>query len=372
MLPGHRIKGAEFQVAALRSSPTRLETDRSTPVLSFPADLLENAKVVISGIDGADRTVSDEPMDLYGEEEEEEEDEAPDATGAGVSGLRDLDDDMMPNALDLEEEANLSLVIQYSIESSQWTSQDEDEQFQKALKLSEQDEGLDQLNEAISASLEEAAKAINTVRLHMFATQDSSLQQAEAAFKEMVSQRQVVEKLDHSAAGVMTEYHRKCLEAIERKHGVGVQVEGTVISISGFRKFVSQAMCDMTLLINRMSQSASQEEILQTVQWVFHHPVLTSTTPYSPEVTVLLENAWKIEMRKVDLLLDNQRHVVDFRDMKDHNTASGESVSISRESLSSEATNDTEAGKGFPQQLRVFFFVLASPLKPTHNPFGLG
>eukprot|EP00066_Takifugu_rubripes_P018234 XP_011607500.1 PREDICTED: poly [ADP-ribose] polymerase 10 isoform X1 [Takifugu rubripes] len=321
------------------------------------SDLLENAKMVISNIDdgllecdaSADQRVNLDHLDLYTEsqEEEEDEDESPDATGAGMlygSRLVSLGDDGHSSE-DLEEEAGLSLAVQYSIDSSQ-RSLMEEKQLQKALvlskEMSQRESPVDQLNEAIRASLEEAS---NSVHLHVFGTDNSNLMQMEVAFKERVSQGQVVEQLDHRAAGEMTEYDRKCLEAIERKHGVAIQIDGTKINISGFRKFVSQALCDMTLVVNRMSQSPSDQEILKDVQWMFHDPLFTTASPYSPDVIVFLENAWRMKMGNIDILLDRQRHVINFRDMQEYNTASGESKTISRETIGSEVVDRKGPGK---------------------------
>lgn len=311
------------------------------------ADLLENAKVVISNIEG--KFLMD--TDLY--TASQEEDGAP--NGAGVlytGGSLDPEDEIQPSSEDLDEEAGMSLAIQYSIESRQ-QSMMEEEQLQKALvlskKMSQHESSVDELNNDIRAYLE----ASNTIQLHVFRNHDSN-ERVELAFMKMVSQRQVVEKLDHHAAGDITEYDRKCLEAIERKYGVGIQIEGTIINISGFRNFVSQALHDMMLVVNRISQSASEQEILKTVQWVFHDPVFSTTTPYSPDVIVLLENAWRMNMGKIDILLDYQRHIINFRDMQEYNTATEESVTISRETIDSQVTDSNGPGKEFLQRVRIF------------------
>lgn len=313
------------------------------------ADLLKNAKVVISNIVGKFLTGTD----LY--TASQEEDGAPNSAGAGVlytSGSLGLEDENLSSSEDLDEEAGMSLAIQYSIESRQ-QSIVEEEQLQKALDLSKEmnqrDSPVDELSNDIRASLE----ASNTIQLHVVGNHDSN-ERADIAFMKMVSQRQVVEKLDHHAAGELTEYDRKCLEAIERKHGVGIQIKGTIINISGFRSFVSQALHDMMLVVNRVSHSVSEQEILKTVQWVFHDPVFSNTTPYSPDVIVFLENAWRMNMGKIDILLDYQRHIINFRDMQDCNTATEESVTIYRETIDSQVTESDGPGKEFLQRVSIF------------------
>lgn len=329
----------------------------------------------LEGEASTDQRVNFDHPDLY--TGSEEEDESPDSTGGGVlytRGLVDLGDEIGHSSEDLEEEAGLSLAVQHSIDASQ-RSLVEEKQLQKALLLSKEmsqcDGPVDQLNEAIRASLDEAS---NTVQLHVFGTDASNLLQVEVAFKKRVSQGQLVEQLDHHAAGDMTEYGRKCLEAIERKHGVAIQIDGTKISISGFRKFVSQALCDMTLVVNTMSHSPSDQEILRDVQWVFHNPLFSTTSPYSPDVIVFLENAWRMKMAKVDILLDHQRHIINLRDMQEYNTASGESVIISRETIGSEAMDREGPGKEFLQRVRIFlqtsYQKLVAMTFRTHGPVG--
>lgn len=315
------------------------------------ADLLKSAKEVFAAV--ANRSLGDsdsDDVDLYSVEENT--DQSPDSTGAGVLHTNEPVsevDEILSSPGDLEEEAKLSLAIQCSIDSSQ-RFVDEEEQLQKALRLSkEMGEGMDfrmeQLNQAISASLEEAVKASNTIQLQLFATQQSNLLKVDVAFRDKVRQGQVVEKLDHRTAGDMTEYDRKCLEAVERKHGVEIQIEGTIIYVSGFRKFVCEALYDVRLLLSRMSHSASKQEILKKVRWVFHSPVSPTTTPYSPDVIVFLENAWRMKMAKIEVMLDQQSHIINLREMREQNSASGQTVSISRELISSAATGTNQAGK---------------------------
>lgn len=335
------------------------------------AGLLESAKKVIAAFKGrfskdqagADQHVGSDDMSLHSAEKDE--DQAPDATGAGLLYTNEsvsVEDEMLLSPEDLEEEANLSLAIQYSMDSSQ-SSTEEEKQLQKALMLSKEtnqyevmDCAMDRLNEANSTSLE---KAFNTLQLHVWATSEASLLQVDVAFNKRISQKQVVEKLDHRGAGDMTEYSKKCLEAIERKHGVGIQTEGTIINIFGFSTFVSQACRDVQLLLSRMCHSPSDQEILQKVQWVFNNPVSFSITPYSPDVIVFLENAWRMKMRKIGVLLDNQPHIISFREMLAYNTASGESVIISRETINTEVTDENHTnrpGKVFSAFENFIFF----------------
>lgn len=239
------------------------------------------------------------------------------------------------------EDAQLSLAIQYSMEASQWTLEDEEEQVQKALELSmkmiqhEASSCDTDCQVGRSVLLEETIKAANTIQLVVFALYSCDIFRVDIAFSKKVNQGQVEEKLEHQSLKNMTEYHKKCLEMIKRKRGVEIQIQGTIITISGFRNFVSEALCDVKLLLEKMSNSVSDQEILGTVQWVYHDPVSSDTTPYSPDAIVFIENVWKMKLQKIDILLDNQRHTINFVKMQQYNVASGTSVKISRKLLNS-------------------------------------
>uniref|UniRef100_A0A3Q0RCC6 Poly [ADP-ribose] polymerase n=1 Tax=Amphilophus citrinellus TaxID=61819 RepID=A0A3Q0RCC6_AMPCI len=132
---------------------------------------------------------------------------------------------------------------------------------------------------------------------------------------------------------------------IKRKHAVEIQVQGTIITISGFKDFVTGAVCDVKLLLEKISNSVSDKEILKTVQWLQHDKVSSSTTPYSPDATVFIENAFRMKLKKVDVLLDNQPHIINFEKMQEYNIVSGKSVKISRKSLELGDLNEDLPGK---------------------------
>ncbi|XP_056254673.1 protein mono-ADP-ribosyltransferase PARP10 [Seriola aureovittata] len=343
-------------------APAQLKSDSVQTDNNGAADkgLLEEAKRIVSAIDesleegvsNSEQLMDDmDNMDLYSAEE--------------PTSLTDQDSDVIVldasqlsaegNAAgglaaglssDLEEEAQLSLAIQYSMESSHWSLEDEDEQLKQALELSRKmiqheasSSGTDkgpcggQLNKVTDVSLEDAIKAANTIQIVVFAGYSCDLIRVDIAFGKKVSQRQVEEKLEHRSVRNMSEYHRKCLEMIKRKHAVEIQIQGTIIAVSGFKDFVAGGICDVKLLMEKISNAVSNQEILRTVQWVLHDPASSDTTPYSPDATVFIENAWRMKLKKVDILLDNQPHIISFEKMQEHNIASGKYLKISRKML---------------------------------------
>lgn len=350
-----------FQKVSLDGSPQELKAVSMQTNHNGAPDkgLLEEAKRIVSAVDerpedgvtNSDQLDDMDQVDLYTAEETTSQTEQDSsgmvvdasqlsAEGNAISGLLLPDDGALGLTSNLEEEAQLSLAIQYSMESSHWSLEDEEEQLQKALELSKK---MIQHEEASSSSvdkspqvgkmevsLQDAIKAANTVQIHVFAGFTCDLIRVDIAFGKKVSQRQAEEKLEHRSLRNLSEYHRKCLEMIKRKHAVEIQVQGTIISVSGFKDFVTGGVHDVKLLLEKISNAVSDQEILRTVQWVYHDPDSSDTTPYPPDATVFIENALRMRLKKVDILLDNQPHIINFEKMQENNVASGKSVKISR------------------------------------------
>lgn len=254
----------------------------------------------------------------------------------------------------LEEEAQLSLAIQYSMEASNWSLDDDEEQLRKALELSrkmaqatDRTPQVDKLEKGTEVSLQDSIKAANTIQLVVFAGYSCDLIRVDIAFGKKVTQRQVEEKLEHRSVKNMSEYHRQCLEMIKRKHAVEIQVQGTIITVSGFKDFVTGGVWDVKLLLEKITNSVSDQDILTSVKWLHHDPASSDSITYSPDATVFIENAWKMKMNKVDILLENQPHIINFEKMEEYNIASGKSVKISRKLL--ELGDQDIPGKGTSQ-----------------------
>lgn len=332
--------------------------------LCFPG-LLEEAKRIVSELEedvsSSDQLKDDlDVMDLYSEEPTSPTDQNPDviildatqpsAEGNAASGSAEG----LPGSL--EEEAQLSLAIQYSMESSHWSLEDEEKQLEQALELSRKmnqseasssdtHKSAQAVREDPNVSLRDTIKASNILQLDVFAGYSCDLIRVDIAFGKKVSQRQVEEKVEHRSVRHMSEYHKKCLEMIMRKHAVDVQVQGTIITVSGFKDFVPGGVWDVNLLMETFTNSVSDKETLRTVQWVRHEPSAADATPYSPEATLFIENAWRMKRQNVDMLLDNQPHVISFEKMQEKNTASGQSVKISRKMLNLGDLNQDIPGK---------------------------
>ncbi|XP_068432482.1 protein mono-ADP-ribosyltransferase PARP10 [Clinocottus analis] len=342
-----------FQKASSDGSPQELKSDAMQTDHNGTQDK-DEAKRIASTVDGGLEkvsTISDQPddmddLDLYSADE---------ATGpadleASVMVVDDsqLSADEKPTSglnggatcmsSNLEEEAQMSLAIQYSMESSHWSLEEEEQQLQQALELSRKviqhtapsSSESPPVVKGKDVALQDAIKGANTLQILVFAGYNCDLIRVDIAFGKKVSQRQVEEKLEHRTVKNMSEYHRMCLDMIKRKHGVEIQVQGTIITVSGFKDYVYGGVCDLKLLLEKMSSSVSDREILRTVQWLYHDPASSDATLYSPDATVFIESALRMRLQTIDILLDNQPHVINFEKMQEHNVASGRCVKISR------------------------------------------
>ncbi|XP_010872114.2 protein mono-ADP-ribosyltransferase PARP10 [Esox lucius] len=351
----------------LQSSPDLAHADQNSNNLSAPdSGLLEEAKKLFSAIDEPvdsglsgpttptdmeeeDLCTAQEPMALSADIWVEEK--TPMLTEGGGHDATAL------GASTLDEVAELSLAIQYSMESTK-SFATEEEELQKALEMSMKITEHDGSNDVDIASLPAAGarhdksaheslqddiQSANTATIYVFAGYNSDLIRVDIALSKKVNLRQHVEKLEHRSLRSISEYHRKCLNLIKRKHAVDVTIQGTTATVTGFKDFVTGAMSDMKLLLRRIATVTSDSDVLSTVQWVWHDPAASgTTTPYPPEVIVFMENACKMKQKKMDILLNNQPHIINFEKMQEYNVASGKSVTISRKMLSSGDLQDRD------------------------------
>ncbi|KAM4539814.1 protein mono-ADP-ribosyltransferase PARP10 [Odontesthes bonariensis] len=359
------MSNKNFQRASTNDSAQELKSDplQTSPEGASDGGLLDEAKNIVSAVDEkqqegvptADQLVNMDDVDLYTAKEPGSlTDQDPNGTAVEASQLLAdqnaacgsflLDDGVLGLASNLEEEAQLSLAIQYSMESSQWSLKDEEEQLQKALELSktmiqnercsrstDMSKRADQPEKGSSkSSVQDAIKAANTIQLDVYAGYSCDLIRVDIAFNKKVSQRQGEEKLEDKCIRRMSDYHRQCLEMISRKHAVNIEVQGTIIAVSGFQDYLRGAIWDTKLLLEKLSNSVTDQEILRTVRWEHHDPASSNPTAYSADATVFIENAWRMKLQEVDIVLDNQPHIINFEKMQEYNIASGKSVTISR------------------------------------------
>ncbi|XP_061112267.1 protein mono-ADP-ribosyltransferase PARP10 [Conger conger] len=239
---------------------------------------------------------------------------------------------------DLEEDAMLSLAIQYSMEHCS-QAEDADEELQKAIEMSKKEIRHDnttdlQLEQAIQISLQDAIKAANTAVIRVFAGYNHDLIRVDIALGKKVSLRQCQEKVEHKCLKCLSEHQKKCVNLIRRKHAVEIHIQGTTATVSGFKDYVLEAVADLKKLLNKISNMESDSEILRNVEWVWHDSK-SQQTPYPPDATVFIENAWKMRQKKIEIVFDDRPYSIDLEKMEEYNISSGTFVRIERKILSS-------------------------------------
>lgn len=226
------------------------------------------------------------------------------------------------------------------MEASQKPDLQEEEDLQKVLQLSKNEvasaaDESQMVEKAVDESLQEAIRSANTAQIEVFACYTHDLVRVDIALGKKVGLRQCEEKLQHKSFRKLSAFHRRCLDLIKRKHAVEIQIQGTTAVVSGFKDHVAGAMPELNLLLEKASGATTDAEILSTVQWVWHDRERSAATPYPPEATVFIENAWRMKRDKLDILFDNQPHTIDFTKMQELSVSSGRSVPVSRKLVDS-------------------------------------
>ncbi|KAG7249745.1 hypothetical protein CRUP_023898, partial [Coryphaenoides rupestris] len=244
------------------------------------------------------------------------------------------------DAMALEEHKQLSLAIQNSL-----CATTEDDDLQRALELSKQQGpyslyqmGALQSTPRCLNTLLEDMRAADMGQVHVFAGFSSDLIRADIALRKKVSLRQVEEKLQQKGLSDMSEFHRQCVNVIKRKHAVEIQAQcvnvikrkhaveiqaqGDVLTVSGFKDFVDEALPDVRLVLRRISSRRDESELLCNIQWARQEPGAAAATPYEPDTIVFMENTWRMKEKEMAILVDGQPRIVDLVKMQEYNVAS--------------------------------------------------
>ncbi|XP_051992438.1 protein mono-ADP-ribosyltransferase PARP10-like isoform X2 [Xyrauchen texanus] len=258
------------------------------------------------------------------------------------------------NTCSLEEDARLMLAIQLSMEINQKTDADD---LQKALELSKSEsmstEENMQLEKAVMISLQDTIKASNTAEIFVYANYTHDLVRVDIALGKKVGLRHCEEKFEHKILRKISSHQKRCIELIKRKHAVDINIQGTTAVISGFKDYVSEAVIELKNFLKRAANMMSDDAILKTVQWVWHEHGSTAAIPYPPDAIVFIENAWKMKEKKIDILFNNHPYSIDFEKMEEYSLASGKSVSIKRNMLSTEDLCTDDTGRETQEQTSV-------------------
>lgn len=311
---------------------------------------IEEAKRILSVFDHSSEPSSlrvtdmEEEEDLYSDPSADQHGDGSQMQAEDSSGAADLGKISSLNPCSLEEDAELSLAIQLSMETNQRPNELTEDELQKVLELSRSESMVvdesQMLEKAVDVSLQEAAKSANVAEIKVFASYPHDLIRVDIALSKKVGLRHCEEKVEHRSLRKLSAYHKRCIELVKKKHAVEIQIQGTTATVTGFKDYVSEALPDLREVLKRAANTTSDTEILKTIQWVRTEQGSSGPVPYPPEAIVFIENAWRLKRKKIDIVFNSQPYTIDLEKMQEYSVSSGKSVPIARKISSEDLYTD--------------------------------
>ncbi|XP_029448178.1 protein mono-ADP-ribosyltransferase PARP10 isoform X1 [Rhinatrema bivittatum] len=233
----------------------------------------------------------------------------------------------------IEEEAELLFAIQRSMDITAQSSEEED--VRRALEISLQESvqspaaqdltlGVDGLEAALEASMIDAIQAANEAQMTIVASMDCDVGVIAAQLCQEIQSRLKEEQVENECLRQLPERYRSYLTYLQRKHAVGIALRHSVATISGFLEYPIYATRDLTKLLNRILQERQGE-----VRWVWYKQK-TQAVPYPATASAFIEQAWKQDVKQMDIIFDNKPYTIDFERMEEYSIGTGQSVAIQR------------------------------------------
>ncbi|XP_030409948.1 protein mono-ADP-ribosyltransferase PARP10 isoform X2 [Gopherus evgoodei] len=239
----------------------------------------------------------------------------------------------------MEEEAQLLLAIQQSMDSQRW----EEEELQRATELSlrsyEQErhqapaESAADLNlqAALVESLEEALCMAGSAQLTIYSAYEQDVSALPGQLEQALREQQCQEKVASEALRALPSRCRGYLAQLQRQHAVRISLQDATATVHGFADYTARAARDLTRLLTRLLQI--QRPLGEpAARWVRWEPPGTAT-PYSSEASALLEQAWRRQQKQLDVLFDGRPFTIDFERMEEYDIGGACTLPISRTEL---------------------------------------
>lgn len=237
----------------------------------------------------------------------------------------------------VEEEVQVALAIQYSMDNTWREEQDLARATALSLRSYSREQQQEQAQEdagllaALEASLEEALQAADMARVAVFCSleQDVSavLQELERALAAQQRAREVVSERLRAlpAAGSCA------LTLLRRRHAVHLVLRGDTATLRGFADYLGPAAQELASLLQRLPPPGhgATSAATTTAHWVRWDPSGTAV-PYAPKVAAQLEQAWLCQKRRLDLVLDGRPFTVDLERMEEFDIGSARAVPVCR------------------------------------------
>ncbi|XP_043363147.1 protein mono-ADP-ribosyltransferase PARP10 isoform X3 [Dermochelys coriacea] len=238
----------------------------------------------------------------------------------------------------VEEEAQLLLAIQQSMDSQHW----EEEELQRATELSLRSYEQEQhqasaepapdhsLQAALQESLEEALCVAGSAQLIIYSAYEQDVSALPGQLEQALRAQQRQEKVVSEGLRALPSRCRGYLAQLQRQHAVRISLQDTTATVHGFADYTACAARDLARLLPRLLQ-AQRPLGEPAARWVRWEPPGTATAiPYSSEASALLEQAWRQRQKQLDVLFDDRPFTIDFERMEEYDASSARTLAISR------------------------------------------
>uniref|UniRef100_H3AJI3 Poly [ADP-ribose] polymerase n=1 Tax=Latimeria chalumnae TaxID=7897 RepID=H3AJI3_LATCH len=236
------------------------QPERSSRELrDFFLELIKNLIAVIDVDEDGEETL----REVEGEDGEDGllEDAAADTADPDLKYAEKLSLASLRATKNIEEDAELYLALQYSMETSNQRLTEEEE-LQKVLELS---------RKMIEEEQEDAVEAANSARLVIYAGFDSDLNAIADELERAIKSKVHEERLENECLWDLSEAYTGYMVRLERKHAVCIAVRRGVAIIRGFLDYPIHAICDINKLVTRILQDEKlklmEAGISNTVCW---------------------------------------------------------------------------------------------------------
>uniref|UniRef100_H3AJI1 Poly [ADP-ribose] polymerase n=1 Tax=Latimeria chalumnae TaxID=7897 RepID=H3AJI1_LATCH len=191
--------------------------------LDFFLELIKNLIAVIDVDEDGEETL----REVEGEDGED---------GLLEDAAADTADPDLKATKNIEEDAELYLALQYSMEASTLDQADTE------------------LEEALGVSMQDAVEAANSARLVIYAGFDSDLNAIADELERAIKSKVHEERLENECLWDLSEAYTGYMVRLERKHAVCIAVRRGVAIIRGFLDYPIHAICDINKLVTRILQ----------------------------------------------------------------------------------------------------------------------
>ncbi|XP_051872954.1 protein mono-ADP-ribosyltransferase PARP10 isoform X2 [Pristis pectinata] len=262
---------------------------------------------------------------------------------------------LVSEAIDADDDPQLYLALQYSMDSRLQQSKEEEE-FQRALELSKMATGVDEsdlelatrmskieiseagLEEAIKMSMAEALRASNSAHVTIYGSTDMNFNQLVDELERKIQSFMCEKSVQHPCLQNLPNDFKSYLEYLQRKHAVAIVGQGSQVTVRGFVDYVVAAKEDITQLVQWVIQDevarAEEATLAKSVQWVRHNQQGVAVS-YTLKANAFIEKAFQQKQKKIDVIFDNKPYTIDFEQMTEYNVGAAESLSVVRKSLTS-------------------------------------